>query len=334
MDPSNLQCPQVGSPQYRRLCQTLSVPVFYEKGTPKALTGLPATDLLILNELSDEDLIDTCAVNKYVNNLCNNDSFWLNRVIDRYGKKLGHGTVIRKKYIPDGTSWKEYYLWLSGLLDGPEDIAYLIAIEHDREDLLILLDMKIDIEPVFGFRNPIYINENLRLFLENGNFGPSDPTNPWSIPLNKFILAATTGITTRTIMTLLSSIYIYVNDMQKDPQNKQFLTSTPLMDKYFQETYIRLAAKPQRYRVYKGGVKKLIPKFDPKRFAWAAFQQIIADNVIKRDQLTQEELNLLKNPEIIERLDVESKLYRSIRTYYRKHKKTSEWPSLSSYFKA
>ncbi len=315
MDPSNLQCSQVGSLEYRRLCQTLNQPIGVTAETPRSFTGTRDTDLLILNQMSDQDLINVCAVNTYVNNLCNHPSFWLHRVLQKYGKQLGSGREIKDKYIPDGTSWKDYYLWLSGLLEGDVELAHVIAVENNREDLMIMLDIEPSETVVgVGFRTPVYINENLRGFLTEGNFGPSDLSNLWSVPLNHYISALSTGITTRSMLTPLFNIYAQVNHMQQDPNNKAVLTATPMMHKWFGETFRKLAERPQRQR--RDGT--LIPKFDPQNFRYASLQSIIADNTIKRDQLTPEQLTNLTNPDLTKRLDAEQKLLSSILAQYRK----------------
>lgn len=139
-------CSHIKDQVYRSLCQTLANPTNRDGNSPRAFTGLPATDILILNNLSDLELINTCASNKYVNELCNNESFWLNRVIKRYGASLGSGENM-KQYLPDGTTWKQYYIWLRDL---DNDIVKMYQTEQmfDRSDLTILLD------------HPGYLNNN------------------------------------------------------------------------------------------------------------------------------------------------------------------------------
>lgn len=47
------------------------------------LTGNKDVDVLILNQLEDHELGAICQVNKYINSLCNDENFWLNRIINR-----------------------------------------------------------------------------------------------------------------------------------------------------------------------------------------------------------------------------------------------------------
>ena len=75
------------------------------------LTGNKDTDFIILNKLKDYELTQVCQANKYVNSLCNDDLFWMNRVLDRFGKYLGSSKNIRENYL-NGRTWKEYYMYM------------------------------------------------------------------------------------------------------------------------------------------------------------------------------------------------------------------------------
>ena len=50
-------------------------------------------------------------MNKYIQSICSNDIFWLNRTIDKYGKYLGNANIIRNNYLKKRT-WREYYKYL------------------------------------------------------------------------------------------------------------------------------------------------------------------------------------------------------------------------------
>lgn len=167
-----------------------------------------------------------------------------------------------------------------------------------------------------GFKNPILVTDNMREFFSQANLGPSGledtgvrrknkkgeeevvyRLNPNSPPLNTVLAVGQNGVTTRAIMTPLFNIYAQVNDMQKDPENKQFLTSTPEMDRYFQETYRTLEARPQKYQkdkeTGKPDMAKPIPKFDPKRFRYASIQSIVAENTVPKANLSDEQKAVL-----------------------------------------
>ena len=47
-------------------------------------TGQKDVDITILNLLEDKDLINMCKTNKYVYSICENDTFWRDRIINKY----------------------------------------------------------------------------------------------------------------------------------------------------------------------------------------------------------------------------------------------------------
>lgn len=84
----------------------------------KTLTGIRDVDMKIVNMLNDFELGKVCQANKYINEeICKNQNFWRNRVLDRFGKYLGDGPTIKEKYlernikIPYG-NWESYYKYL------------------------------------------------------------------------------------------------------------------------------------------------------------------------------------------------------------------------------
>jgi hypothetical protein len=188
-----------------------------------------------------------------------------------------------------------------------------------------------------GFKNPILVSDSMREFFSQANLGPSDPSNPNSAPLSSVLAVGQNGVTTRAIMTPLFNIYAHVNQMQKDPENKQFLTATPQMNQYFQDTYARLAARPQKYQKDKETGRpdptKPIPKFDPNRFRYASIQSIVADNTRPKDAsspqashlalLTPEEEAVLEDPATKQRLAQEQDLVSGILSVYREQKKAA-----------
>lgn len=189
-------CIKIQSNVYKSLCQTLSTPVTRGKDSPTAFTGLPATDIIILAELPDRDLIDVCAANKYANNICNNESFWLNKVLAKYGNKLGTGREIRERYFSPGTTWKEYYLWLSNLDEDFVSVAK-IQIIHNRQDLDILYGGNLD-KPIM-VSNPNYFR--------NLNIGLANPALPESFSLNRALAVGMNGITTLRLLTGIINLY-------------------------------------------------------------------------------------------------------------------------------
>lgn len=192
-----------------------------------------------------------------------------------------------------------------------------------------------------GFKNPILVTDNMRTFFQSASLGTSNPHDPANAPpLNTQLQVGLSGITTRAIMTPLFNIYAHVNQMQKDPKNKQFLTATPQMNQYFQDTYVRLAARPQKYQKNKEtgepDLSKPIPKFDSNRFRYASIQSIVADNTIPASAdkpqaaylpvLTAEQGVILNAPETKARLEQEQVLVSGILEVYRYRKSGSKLP--------
>ena len=85
------------------------------------LTGNKDVDNLILEQLEDKELLQICLVDKYANHLCNNDSFWKKRFIDKYGK-------ANLKYNSSNTHWKKFYL---SILSFP-NLSYSNLTEEEK----------------------------------------------------------------------------------------------------------------------------------------------------------------------------------------------------------
>ncbi len=111
------------------------------------MLGQKDADLLVLESLDDRTLLNMCLVNKAYVNLCNNQPFWYNRYVQKFGEK---GT----KYKPADRSWKDNYLKTIIDLDrfsndpdkflkhiswapaGPEESSYRELSPDEREVIL------------------------------------------------------------------------------------------------------------------------------------------------------------------------------------------------------
>lgn len=283
-------CKTLGSPTYRRLCQTLSLPPPQEGPFSRGLTGQRDTDLIILSKLSDEELINVCATNRQVNTWCNDHDFWKYRTINKFGNILGEDI---KQYIPEGTAWKDYYLWLSGMQNADKKLVHELALFHNREDLLLLLDDYIQNITTPAGELPLrisYTNNKLQRFFKEGNLGPSDPANPWSTPLADVIDVRVIG--TRSINALFG-IYVRVNNMFTQGDDR-FLRATPLMRDIFAEDFIAR-------------------NLNPDRFLYSSFQMLVVMNLIPRNQL---QMSTLRGPETIQYAKALDRYLRSIIDYY------------------
>lgn len=179
-----------------------------------------------------------------------------------------------------------------------------------------------------GFQRPMFVDENMVNFFKTANLGPSDPNNPNSTPLNQVLSVAQDGVTTNGMMTPLFSIYATLNNMQQDPTNGQYLTSTPEMDRYFSATYQQAANEPQRY--YKDKVTgeydltRPLPKFDPKHFRYANIQTIVKYHVAKKDQLSAEHKAYLETDAVKQKLKQEQAIVSKALDVYRARKEAAK----------
>ena len=70
------------------------------------LTGNKNLDLVILNKLNDIDLVNVCQTNHQANELCNDQKFWLNRIMITFPYL---DLDLLKQYKGD-RSWSQYYI--------------------------------------------------------------------------------------------------------------------------------------------------------------------------------------------------------------------------------
>jgi uncharacterized protein YuzE len=70
----------------------------------KGFTNIKDINMKILLDIDDKDLIKACLTNKYINSICNDDTFWRNRFFNKYGEE---GSKVIK---PSDSTWKQHYL--------------------------------------------------------------------------------------------------------------------------------------------------------------------------------------------------------------------------------
>jgi len=94
------------SPEFRNLVNSITttklvLPKLNGNGNNEVkgkdgFTGYKDTDTLILMQMSDREIAAICSVNKYINSICENQYFWLNRMITNLRKTC---VIVRK--IPE-----------------------------------------------------------------------------------------------------------------------------------------------------------------------------------------------------------------------------------------
>ena len=296
-------CKNLGSLRYRRLCQTLSLPPSKEGLDRTGLSGYPETDLIILSNLTDEELTNVCAVNKYVNSVCQDDNFWARRTVAKFGKFLGDVDSIRQ-YIPEKNTWKDYYLWLSAMQNADSRLVHQLALLHQRDDLLLVLG---DLPHLRIYNNfppsPVYITEHLKNFFKEADLGLSDPSNPYSVSLADVIDLT---VTSRDILRQLFQIYIAVNNMRytdtgpriDDRTNPVYLAATPLMYRYFNDMFTEEIERRRQNRGGRGRIDRT-PIFDPSKFKFNDLYTLVRKKyIIPADQLTPEQVSAINDPAV------------------------------------
>lgn len=138
-----------------------------------ALTGIKDVDMKIVNMLDDYELGKVCQANKYINNeICNSQTFWRNRVLNKFGPYLGDADFIRKNYMERNLeikydNWKDYYKYLMKVFETEpyitlkfsvgQDVGKVAKIMDDNNDKLIQLHKTGTVKEVDDFLNQNFL---------------------------------------------------------------------------------------------------------------------------------------------------------------------------------
>lgn len=76
------------------------------KKIPKGFTGNKDTDFIILSNLEDKDLYNFCQTDRYIAKLCQDESFWMNRTLNRFRDLIDQEDIPK---IKRDSSWKDFY---------------------------------------------------------------------------------------------------------------------------------------------------------------------------------------------------------------------------------
>lgn len=116
------------------------------------LTGIKDVDFLILEKLTDKDLLSICSVNKYAEKLCSKELFWKSRFmknisVERMQIELEAIKKILQKYPEE--SWKSLYykhfiLGKKAYVLDPSDLNQLKNVFTDVLDYLLITEHMYD----------------------------------------------------------------------------------------------------------------------------------------------------------------------------------------------
>jgi len=105
----------------------------------KTFTGIKDIDLKIIQQLSDKEIPIVCSVNKYVSKLCEDESFWLNRLLNK-----SEFSIDDLRNIKGNLTYKKVYRYL---YLGDYNKGILEAIQNDN----VYLFKSIPINKTFDF---------------------------------------------------------------------------------------------------------------------------------------------------------------------------------------
>ena len=128
----------------------------------KALSGIKDVDLKILQDLEDTDFEKVCSVNKYVKNLCNDETFWFNRLINK--KNMNLEEIRDIKNDKGDLKYKEIYSYL--FIGNTYKNGFLKAIRTDNMVLFRKL----------WETKPHDLGDEVDILLEIGDRGNQDAT--------------------------------------------------------------------------------------------------------------------------------------------------------------
>ncbi|GAG48290.1 unnamed protein product, partial [marine sediment metagenome] len=104
----------------------------------KNFSGIPDVDMQILEKLPDKDLGQVCQTSKYVQSLCQNETFWHQRFIANFSKYYSNNIDLILKY-KGNTSWRNYYIMIV-------DLAGKTSLNTNRMDLVTLFLFQTNLE--------------------------------------------------------------------------------------------------------------------------------------------------------------------------------------------
>jgi hypothetical protein len=208
-----------------------------------------------------------------------------------------------------------------------------------------------------GFRNPMVVSVELPAYFNETNLGPAyekiendvDKTMTFkkldTDLASHLPLFLNEGVTSSALLTPLFSISAKTYNMQL-PDNKQYLKTTPIMNKHFSKIFKTLQERDEEnIRVKEEEIQKLedqgLPKerlenhvkelkklqdnkFNPDRFKYARLQSLVSQCRKKEENYTKTQGNIVKDPEIKQKLLREQKIVSDTLAFYRQEGKKNK----------
>jgi hypothetical protein len=162
-----------------------------------AFSGIKDVDLKILSKLEDKDLLNVCITkNKYVYHICNDENFWRNRILKKYGNFIVY-------YKPEDSNWKKFYMQtiidLERFKDAPmkffrqivwyKDIYNSFYVKHNDNLEIEPTYIRLDKAPTWVLLNLYLLNlgRKIRLGVYKLQFRVKTFYNPTPIELLNFL---------------------------------------------------------------------------------------------------------------------------------------------------
>ena len=151
-----------------------------------------------------------------------------------------------------------------------------------------------------GFAKGSFLRPELLAFLQNANFGGVlGPAGGQSV---REVIAPLlqAGLLSRSLLTVLFTIYEFVNGLRFEQDGKKFFSAGPDMQKFLGPYLSQLEAadraKTDAEMVDKKGNPKL--RFDRNRFVYNRLQSIVQPGLFSKGELDQQRLDYIENAQV------------------------------------
>jgi hypothetical protein len=108
--------------------------------------GIKQTDYEIFKYIDDKDIRSICLLNRYANQIINEDNFWLERFFYKYGEYIENVDIKKFRH---GKNWRDYYIDVYKYINDPFPYySSAMASFFKRYDVLSIFENMLKIENV------------------------------------------------------------------------------------------------------------------------------------------------------------------------------------------